>query len=337
MKLGLYARGRRVLHEFAELAPEHVMIKAMRALYVNKANQIVKDTEGLNGPERLDGLTEALRIWPELDGAACSLRQGVRGGADAGRGGERRRGTPGALGPLAGRCPGHPAALPPDPGQRRRRRPQGEEARPARRVARIFRPGPAAAAADPAGFFWSDGSRPVSAIDVARDLVDRTDPHSPRYEARWAELLDRVEVTDLTRVEVRLNRAPLQAGLWLLGPVGPAHASIDGRVATAGRDRPLVSDGAYQCFTANGEQVELRLRDDRATSASGEATATGRRARPAGAADQANSRGASAAGPVGGRGLEAGRGEFDRSRSARSGRGARGVGGHQGRELCCSP
>ena len=90
---------------------------------------------------------------------------------------------------------------------------------------------------------------------MARDLVDRIDPHSPRYAARWAELLDRVEITDLTRVDIRLNRAPLRAGQWFLGPVGPAHASIDGRVATAGRDRPLVSDGAYQCFMANGEQV----------------------------------------------------------------------------------
>ena len=58
-----------MLHEFAELAPEHVMVKAMRSLYVNKADQFVKDTEGLKGPERLDGLTLALRIWPELDSA----------------------------------------------------------------------------------------------------------------------------------------------------------------------------------------------------------------------------------------------------------------------------
>ena len=66
------------------------------------------------------------------------------------------------------------------------------------------------------GFHWSDGSRPVSAIDVGRDLIDRTDPHSLRYEARWAELLDRVEVADVSRVELRLNHAPLKAacGSW---------------------------------------------------------------------------------------------------------------------------
>ncbi len=49
--------------------------------------------------------------------------------------------------------------------------------------------------------------------------------------------------------------------------MGPAHASIDGRVATAGRDRPLVSDGDYRCHRSSGELVELRLRDDRTTSA----------------------------------------------------------------------
>ena len=81
------------------------------------------------------------------------------------------------------------------------------------------------------GATWSDGSRPVSAIDVAHSLIERSDPHSPTYEARWADLLDRVEVRDESRVEVRLNHAPLKAGGWLLGPVGPAHAGIDGRVA----------------------------------------------------------------------------------------------------------
>ena len=270
-KLGLYARGRRVLHEFMELAPEHVMIKAMRSLFVNKANQIVKETERLNGPERLDGLALALKMWPELDGVlplyekafaalptldvavcdvAAPLGPWVRSPADA----------------RVTRLLYRPILVSADDDARKGKKPGQlaqslESSDLGRRLLLQIRP----------GFFWSDRSRPVSAIDVARDLVDRTDPHSPRYEARWAELLDRVEITDPTRVEVRLNRAPLRAGQWFLGPVGPAHASIDGRVATAGRDRPLVSDGAYQYFMANGEQVELRLSDDKATSAPGSA------------------------------------------------------------------
>ncbi len=92
------------------------------------------------------------------------------------------------------------------------------------------------------GFQWSDGSRPVSAIDVGRDLIDRTDPHSLRYDARWANLLNRVEVVDETKVELRLNHSPLKGGAWVLGPVAPAHAGFDGRVTSTGALRPLVID-----------------------------------------------------------------------------------------------
>jgi peptide/nickel transport system substrate-binding protein len=278
LKMGLYARGRRVLHELEELVPEHILVKQMRALYISKAKQFEHDTEGLSGPERLDGLTEALRIWPELEGAAAlyntafaaeptltvavtdvavPLGPWVRTPADArisrllyrpilasddddGRKGKH-------LGQLA-------AAI--------------ESTDLGRRLLIRVR----------SGFYWSDGSRPVSAIDLARDLVDRTDPHSPRYEARWADLLDRVEMTDQTRVEIRLNHVPIKLGFWLLGPVGAAHAGIDGRVATSSQDRPLVSNAAYRCFTAAADRVELRLRDDHVGSSGGEAKAVDRAA-----------------------------------------------------------
>jgi peptide/nickel transport system substrate-binding protein len=116
------------------------------------------------------------------------------------------------------------------------------------------------------GFLWSDGSRPASAIDVAHALIDRTDPHSLNYEARWADLLDRVEVPDETRVEVRLNHAPLKAIAALVGPVGPAHAGIDGKVAVSARERVLVSDGPYRCLESTDERTELRLRDESGTT-----------------------------------------------------------------------
>jgi peptide/nickel transport system substrate-binding protein len=261
LNLGLYARGRRVLHELAELVPEHVLIKEMRALYVTKAKQRVQETEGLKIPERLDGLTEALRIWPELDGAlelynkafaaeptldvavtdvAMPLGPWIRSPADA----------------RMSRLLYRPILAADDDDARQGKNPNQvaaalESSDLGRRLSIRVRP----------GILWSDGSRPVSAIDVARDLVDRTDPNSPHFEARWADLLDRVEMTDETRVEIRLNRAPLKAGLWLLGPVGPAHAGIDGRVATSSQDRPLVSDGDFWCFMANSERVELRARD----------------------------------------------------------------------------
>ena len=170
LKLGLYARGRRVLHEFVELAPEHVMVKAMRALYVNKASQIVKDTAGLNGPERLDGLTLALRIWPDLDGVlalyntafaaeptldvavsdvAAPLGPWVRSPADA-------RMT---------RLLYHPILADTGDDARKGNKPGQLAAATALESSDLGR---RVLLRIQAGVFWSDGSRPVSAIDVAR-------------------------------------------------------------------------------------------------------------------------------------------------------------------------
>ncbi|HEX3450586.1 MAG TPA: ABC transporter substrate-binding protein [Isosphaeraceae bacterium] len=275
LKIGLYARGRRVLHELEEVVGEHSLVKQMRALYVARAAGLVKDAEAMAMPERLDVLTEALRIWPELDGAlalyekafavaptvdvavidvATPVGPWIRSPADArvsrllyrpilDRDDEEA---------LGGRKPGQLASA-------------IETSELGRRLLIRIR----------SGVVWSDLSRPVSAIDVARALVDRTDPHSPGFEARWAELLDRVEMTDEIRVEVRLHRAPLRVGAWLLGPIGPAHASVDGRVATSSEDRPLVTDGDFWCPVANADYGELRLQVDQKTRAGDSASTPG--------------------------------------------------------------
>jgi peptide/nickel transport system substrate-binding protein len=106
---------------------------------------------------------------------------------------------------------------------------------------------------------WSDGSRPVAAVDLARALIDRSDPHSPKYQARWADVLDRVESPDDSRVEVRLNRPLIRLGSWFNGPVGPAHAGLDGRVATAHQERILVTDGPYRCLVSSERLLELGI------------------------------------------------------------------------------
>jgi len=269
LSLGMYPRGRRVLHELVELAPEHSLVKQMRALFIAKASQRVKDTETSSGPERLDGLVEALRIWPALDGVeplytkafaaeptlevavtdvAAPLGPWVRSPADA----------------RVSRLLYRPLLASDDDEARQGKRPDQlaaaiESSDLGRRLVIRIRP----------GFLWSDGSRPVSAIDVGRDLIDRTDPHSRGYEARWADLLDHVEMTDESRLEIRLNHSPLKAGAWLLGPVGPAHAGVDGRVATSSQDRPLVSDGPFRCVVAAADSVELYRRDRDHAQASG--------------------------------------------------------------------
>ncbi len=268
LKIGLYARGRQILQELKELAPEHAQVKEMRDRFVEKATRRVKDSQSAPGPERLDALVEALRIWPELEAApvlyekafaadptlevavndvASPLGPWVRSPADA----------------RVSRMLYFPVLARDDDDARKGKRPDQladvvESSDLGRRLVIKIRP----------GFLWSDGSRPVSAIDVARDLIDRTDPHSIRYDARWAEQLDRVDVADETRLEIRLNHAPLKTGAWLLGPVGPAHAGVDGRVATSSQERPLVTDGRFRCVAALANLVELRLREDVDTPAS---------------------------------------------------------------------
>ncbi len=96
------------------------------------------------------------------------------------------------------------------------------------------------------GIVWNDGSRPVSAIDVARSLADRAVSTIPSYSARWADLLDRVEPTDDETVELRLSRPTLRPEHWLLAPVGPAHGGGDGWVSTVGQGRRPVGDGPYR-------------------------------------------------------------------------------------------
>ncbi len=127
------------------------------------------------------------------------------------------------------------------------------------------------------GIVWSDQSRRVTAADVARALIDRSDPSSSKYQARWAFLLDRVESIDDNRVEVRLNRPLFKPGAWFEWPVGPAHAGIDGRVATADQRRQLVSDGPFQYLASSDRSLQL-IRGDPARPG-GSTAAAGSRVR----------------------------------------------------------
>jgi peptide/nickel transport system substrate-binding protein len=261
LRMGRFLQGRRVLHELSEIAGEIAAVRSLRAVFVARATARVKDGESAAPPERLDALTDALRIWPTLPGAEEQYNKTFRevptldvGVTDVGW----------PLGPWVHsraesriiRLLYRPVLATDDQEARQGKRPAQladavETSDLGRRWLIRLRP----------GTMWSDGSRPVSTTDVAQSLIERSDPHSPRYEARWADLLDRVEVRDETRVELRLNHAPLKAGGWLLGPVGPAHAGIDGRIATSARDRVLVTDGLYGCFRSGPDVLELRARE----------------------------------------------------------------------------
>ncbi|HEX8200898.1 MAG TPA: ABC transporter substrate-binding protein, partial [Isosphaeraceae bacterium] len=238
---GASARGRRSLHELEAIAPGHPEAQRARARFVARAQERVDAAaKATDAAERVDALTEALRIWPGLEAAAAAypgafaavptlevavldvprpVGPWVRSPVDervwrlcypsilAGAGEEATRGEP--PGQLA-------AAL--------------EVVDLGRGLRIAVRRGPS----------WSgDPPRPVTAADVVRTLVDRADPRSPGFQARWADLVERIEAADEARVEVRLRRVLLKPEAWLLGPVAPAHAGRDGRVATAAGPRPV--------------------------------------------------------------------------------------------------
>ena len=280
--MGLYVRGRRVLRELEEVTGELPAVRTLRGLFIAQATERWKQGEAGGPAERVDGLAEALRIWPTLSGAEEQYVRAFQAEPTLDVG-VTDVGSP--LGPWV-----HSRAdarvndllyrpiLATDDEEARQGKRLGQLAASietsdlGRRLVILLRP----------GAVWSDGSRPVSTIDVAHALIERSDPHSPSYEARWADLLDRVEVRDERRVEVRLNHTPLKVGGWLLGPVGPAHAGIDGRVAISVKDRILVTDGIYRCSQATGDVTELRLDDRRPQEASpgaGEAVPRIRRVR----------------------------------------------------------
>ena len=261
IELEYYSKGRRILHELESFAPKSLATREMRARFVNRATSRLEAAEGKDPATRLDAMTDALRIWPTLDGVEAKYRVLFAtmptlevAVVD----------VPAPLGPY-GHSPSdlrttrliyRPLLEADDDESRQGKRP-GQLAQSielsdlGRRMLIKIR----------ADVPWSDGSRSASAVDVARDLTDRTDPNSPRYIARWAELLDRVEATDDSRLEIRLNRPPLRSGPWFLGPVGPAHAGADGREASANPDRPWVCDGPFTAVLAKADLVEFRRRE----------------------------------------------------------------------------
>lgn len=257
--LGLYMKGRRILHELDGLAPNHQVVRDVTNKYVGLAKGWVAKAEKLKGPERLDALSEALRIWPKLDGADRLYTESfvevptLDVGVDD---------TSGLVGPWV-RSPADerlarllfvPILARDDD--------DGTQGKIPAQLAESMTSGDLGKRLNVklrSNFKWSDGSRPASAIDVARTLTDRTEPSSPLYNARWADLLEKIDTPEEFRVEIRLTRPFLKPGSWLLGPVGPAHAGFDGRVATLDQGRQLVGDGPFGYVTSSPGRLELHL------------------------------------------------------------------------------
>ncbi|MDR3634000.1 MAG: ABC transporter substrate-binding protein [Isosphaeraceae bacterium] len=256
--LGLYRKGRTILHDLGQLAPSHEVVRNQRTRFIAKARSFSEESEKKSGPERLDALAAALRVWPELEGAGSRYADAFRAVPTLD---VAVCDLPRTVGPWV-RSPADERVtrllfLPvltsddeestqgPRPGQLA----EGlDSADLGRRLVVRLKP----------GVPWSDRSRPVSAIDVARGLTDRAESTSPLYNARWADLLERVDAPDDQRVEIRLTRPFLKPAAWLLGPIGPAHAGFDGRVATVRQGRQLVGDGLFRWENTTADHDDLR-------------------------------------------------------------------------------
>src|SRR5206468_2698974 len=74
-ELGLYALGRKILHDAEPLAPDHPLMREVRERFLTTARDLTEAAAKARGAGRLDALTEALRVWPTLERADAAYRE----------------------------------------------------------------------------------------------------------------------------------------------------------------------------------------------------------------------------------------------------------------------
>lgn len=263
IELGIYPEGRRLLRELQEISADVRQARDLREKFQDLAKTRAGQFGGGTNPERVDALAAALRIWPYVSEIVSEYATVFRAGP--------------TLDVAVTDLPTPPGPWIRSPADERVARllfrpilaDDSEEARKGER------PDQLAAAVESTdlgrrlvidvrpGLAWSDGSRDVSAIDVARSLVDRCDPRDPfKYQARWADLLDLARPLDERHVELRLKRPLLRPSFWLDAPVGAAHAGADGRVVLSAKDRRLVGSGPFVIFDGPPGAIDLRAAAD---------------------------------------------------------------------------
>ena len=244
--VGDFFVGRQMLREMVRIGATHRETIEARGKFVNRARTLAEEAARAAQPAaRLDRLAEALRVWPEAEGADRAYAEAFRAAPTIR---VRVDDLPDPVGPFA-------------------QSPAAERAGRLLYLPVIANDDEAALRGEAAGqllagwklselgrnwridlkptFRWSDDSRPAGAIDLARALADHASPGSPGFNARWADLLDRVAILDEYRLEVRLTRSTSKPETWLLEPVGPAHAGSDGWVSSAAGGRRPVGDGPF--------------------------------------------------------------------------------------------
>ncbi len=253
---GDFLVGRRLLRELERAAPGHTEARSARARFLNRSKALLDRAAKAPPSDRVDLLAEAARTWPESDGLESAYRAAFEAEptltvavADV-AGGVGPFPTSPASGRVARLLYLFLLASDDEPSIR------GEAPGQLLTGFELLELGKGLKIGIRGGVTWSDGSRAVSSIDVARSLADRASPASPGYNARWADLLDRVEATDEAHVEVRLTRSSMKPEDWLIAPVGPAHAAADGWVSSVGQGRRPVGDGPYR-WESSADSVTL--------------------------------------------------------------------------------
>jgi peptide/nickel transport system substrate-binding protein len=265
---GEYLVARRLLKELDQAAPNHAEGRVARGRLFGRAKSLIDQAVKANPSDRVDRLSEASRIWPESEGLESAYREAFRAEPTL------TVAVDGLAEPV-GPFPTTPASdrlarliylplLASDDEVSTR----GEVAGQLLAGLQTVELGRGVKITLKPGAVWSDGSRPVTAIDVARSMADRALAASPGYNARWADLLERVAAVDDTHLDIKLTRPSMKIESWLLGPVGPAHASSDGWVSSVGQGRKPVGDGLYRWESSTDASILLHSIESEATGGS---------------------------------------------------------------------
>ncbi len=102
-ELGLYALGRKILHDAEPLAPNHPTLHAVRERFEKRAQELSATAAQAAEPARLDAWTEALRVWPTRAEADAAYRKSFARVADVGSRRRRRATRCWPLGAFGGR------------------------------------------------------------------------------------------------------------------------------------------------------------------------------------------------------------------------------------------
>ncbi len=241
---GQFAYGRRVLHDLSQIDSDHQIVRDLAERFRLRSEAAARRADSSQGGERLDRLTEALRIWPMIPDVAPKFEDDFRKlpTLDVGVLDLPRPLAPWVRSPASARVA--PLIYLPILVDDSEEAQLGQKPGQLAADIRLLDLGRTIELTLRRGVVWSDGSRELTSLDVVRALADRAQPRSPSYNARWADLLARIETRDAEQLTIRLTRIPIDPATWLILNVGPAHAAWDGRVST-NTGRLPVGDGPY--------------------------------------------------------------------------------------------